>query len=45
MLNDTHLMIIKINYRRDTKQQSQRGVLVENFADIDPSVSIFLGQK
>ena len=43
MLNDTHLKVIQINYIRDTKQQSQRGLLMRNIAVSVPSISSFLG--
>ena len=42
MLNDTYLMVIKIYYSRDTKQQSHGGVLTKSIVDSDPSVSLFL---
>ena len=36
IVNKNHLMIIKINYVEDTKQQSQRGVLMKNVGDSVP---------
>ena len=42
MLNDTHLMVTKINYSRDTKQQSQGSVLIKNIGDGVPSIWRFL---
>ena len=42
MLSNTNLKVIQINYIRDTKQQSQRGVLMTNIADSIPFISSFL---
>ena len=42
MINDTHVMFIKINYVEDTEQQSQRSVLMRNIADTVPSILVSL---
>ena len=42
MLNDTHLMVIKI-YVGDTERRSQSGVSTTNFADDVLSIPSFLG--
>ena len=36
-------MIIRINYRRETKQQPQGGVLIKNIADSAPFIWSFVG--
>ena len=41
MLNNTHLMVIWINYVGDTDQQLQCRILMTNIADDTPSISSF----
>ena len=43
--NGTHVKAIKTNYAGDTKQQSQRNVLIKNIAERTPSISSFLDLK
>ena len=45
MIKDTHSKVVKINNVRDTKQKSQRSVLIKNIAVSVSSILSFFGES